>query len=210
MDLFALPRAVVSTTLSAGTAVRGARVFHPRGQAHAGTVTAEGGGSWGARLLDLPGRYDVVVRVSRGVGLPQPLPDVVGLAVRVTGQGRGGGPLDLLVNSSGGPPGLRHLFLPEPLGRTYSSVLPYRTGSGRRILLGARREGAGATWQLLAATLVGDWTPWGRLALGARLPVDESERLRFRPTLGADDLRPVALFRDVRDRSYRDSQALRP
>jgi hypothetical protein len=37
-----------------------------------------------------------------------------------------------------------------------------------------------------------------------------SEELRFRPTLGADDLQQVALFRAVRDLSYRESQALRP
>jgi hypothetical protein len=208
MDLLALPRAVTASALALGTAVRGARVFHPRGAARTGTVVTDGGGSWGARLLDEAGRHDVVVRVSRGVGLPEPLPDVVGLAVRFPGLGRGGGPLDLLVNTSGGPPGLRHLFLPAPLGRTYSSVLPYRTGSGRTVMLGARGDGDG--WELLAAPLTGGWTRWGRLTLGAALPDAESEELRFLPTVGADDLQPVALFRAVRDLSYRESQALRP
>ncbi|PWW24870.1 hypothetical protein JD79_04061 [Geodermatophilus normandii] len=208
MDLFALPRAVTASALALGTAVRGARVFHPRGQASSGTVATDGGGGWGARLLDEAGRHDVVVRVSRGVGLPEPLPDVVGLAVRLPGLGRGGGPLDLLVNTSGGPPGLRHLFLPAPLGRTYSSVLPYRTGSGRTVVLGARSDGDG--WELLAAPLTGGWTRWGRLTLGAPLSEAESEELRFLPTVGADDLQPVALFRAVRDLSYRESQALRP
>jgi hypothetical protein len=208
MDLLALPRAVTASALALGTAVRGARVFHPRGQASAGTVRTDGGGNWGARLLDGAGRHDVVVRVSRGVGLPAPLPDVVGLAVRFGGLGKGGGPLDLLVNTSGGPPGLRHLFLPAPIGRTFSSVLPYRTGSGRTVMLGARNDGDG--WELLAAPLAGGWTRWGRLTLGAALPDAESEELRFLPTVGADDLQPVALFRAVRDLSYRESQALRP
>jgi hypothetical protein len=208
MDLLALPRAVTASALALGTAVRGARVFHPRGQASAGTVRTDGGGAWGARLLDEAGRHDVVVRVSRGVGLPAPLPDVVGLAVRFGGLGKGGGPLDLLVNTSGGPPGLRHLFLPAPIGRTFSSVLPYRTGSGRTVMLGARSDGEG--WELLAAPLAGGWTRWGRLTLGAALPDAESEELRFLPTVGADDLQPVALFRAVRDLSYRESQALRP
>ena len=208
MDLLALPRAVTASALALGTAVRGARVFHPRGQASSGTVVTDGGGGWGARLLDEAGRHDVVVRVSRGAGLPEPLPDVVGLAVRLPGLGRGGGALDLLVNTSGGPPGLRHLFLPAPLGRTYSSVLPYRTGSGRTVMLGARSDGDG--WELLAAPLTGGWTRWGRLTLGAALPDAESEELRFRPTVGADDLQPVALFRAVRDLSYRLSQAVRP
>ncbi|GAB3193576.1 hypothetical protein GCM10027261_09350 [Geodermatophilus arenarius] len=208
MDLLALPRTVTASALALGTAVRGARVFHPRGRASAGTVVTDGGGTWGARVLDEAGTYDVVVRVSRGVGLPEPLPDVVGLAVRLPLLGRGGAPLDVLVNTSGGLPGLRHLFLPEPLGRTCSSVLPYRTGSGRLVVLGARDTGAG--WDLLAAPLAGGWRRWGRLTLGAALPDAESEALRFRPTLGADDLQPVALFRAVRDLSYRGSQALRP
>ena len=208
MDPLAAPRALTSAALALGTAVRGARVFHPRGAARAATVTTDGGGSWGARLLDEAGRHDAVVRISRGAGLPEPLPDVVGLAVRVDGLGRDGGPLDLLVNTAGGPPVLRHVFLPAPLGRTFSSVLPYRTGSGRTVLLGAREDGDG--YDLLAAPLTGGWTRWGRLTLGDPLPGTVSEELRFRPTLGADDLQPVALFRAVRDLSYRLSQAVRP
>ncbi|MGY1795162.1 hypothetical protein ACI796_14385 [Geodermatophilus sp. SYSU D00525] len=208
MDPLALPRTVTASALALGTAVRGARVFHPRGRASTGTVETVGGGSWGARLLDAEDTHDVVVRLSRGAGLPEPLPDVVGLAVRFPGLGWGGAPLDVLVNTSGGLPGLRHLFVPRPLGRTFSSVLPYRTGSGRLVVLGARSEGAG--WDLLAAPLAGGWTRWGRLTVGAARPDAESEVLRFRPTLGADDLQPVALFRAVRDLSYRGSQALRP
>ena len=210
MDLLAIPRTVTASALALGTALRGARVFHPRGDAFAGTVETDGGGRFGARVLDEAGRHDVVVRLSRGVGLPSPLPDIVGLAVRFEGSGRDGGPLDVLVNTAGGPPVLRHLFLPEPLGRTFSSVLPYRTGSGRLLLLGARDEGTGTSWELLAASLTGAWARWGRLTLGPVLPAEVSEELRFRPTLGADDLQQVALFRAVRDQSYRESQALRP
>jgi hypothetical protein len=210
MDLLAIPRTATASALALGTALRGARVFHPRGEASAGTVEVDGGGRWGARVLDEAGTHDVVVRVSRGVGLPAPLPDIVGLAVRFPGAGRDGGPLDVLVNTAGGPPVLRHLFLPEPLGRTFSSVLPYRTGSGRRLLLGARDEGTGRSWELLAASLTGAWERWGRLTLGAALPGQVSEELRFRPTLGADDLQQVELFRALRDLSYRESQALRP
>jgi hypothetical protein len=209
MDLLSLPRAATATALALGTALRGSRVFHPRGHAFTGTVVTDGGGTWGARVLDEAGRHDVTVRLSRGIGLPEPLPDIVGLAIRLGGLGRDGGPLDVLVNTAGGPPGLRHLFLPEPLGRTFSSVLPYRTGSGRVVLLGARSEDTGADWQLLAASLAGRWRRWGRLTLGPAVPDARAEGLRFLPTLGADDLQPVALLRAVRDRSYRQSQALR-
>ncbi len=181
MDLLALPRAVTASALALGTAVRRARVFHPRGDAFTARVETDGGGTWGANLLDRAGTHEVVVRVSRGVGLPEPLPDVVGLAVRYVGLGKGGGPLDVLVNTSGGPPGLRHLFLPAPLGRTFSSVLPYRTGSGRVVMLGARDQGTGTSWELLVAPVTGGWTRWGRLSLGPALPDAEAEALRFRP-----------------------------
>jgi hypothetical protein len=210
MDLLSFPRAATASALALATALRGARVFHPRGEAFTGTVEVDGGAGLGARVLDEAGRHDVVVRLSRGVGLPAPLPDIVGLAVRFEGRGRDGGPLDVLVNTAGGPPLLRHLFLPEPLGRTFSSVLPYRTGSGRLLLLGARDEGTGTSWELLTASLTGAWSRWGRLTLGPALSGAVSEELRFAPTLGADDLQPVALFRSVRDLSYRESQALRP
>ena len=208
MDLLTLPRAATATALGLGTALRGSRVFHPTGQAHTARVVVDGGRGWGAYLLDQPATYDGVVRVSRGAGLPEPLPDVVGLAIRFPGMGKHDGPLDVLLNTSGGAPGLRHVFVPLPVGRTYSSVLPYRTGSGRVLLLGARGSGEGR-WELLAATLLGGWQRWGALTLGEPLPAEESERLRFMPTLGADDLQTVALFRTLRDWSYRQSQAHR-
>src|SRR5918997_1392660 len=68
MDLLSLPRAVTASALALGTAVRGARVLHPRGQAWAGTMVTEGDSNWGARLLDEAGRHDVVVLGARGDG----------------------------------------------------------------------------------------------------------------------------------------------
>ena len=208
MDLLTLPRSAAATALGLGTALRGARVFHPRGEGYTGTVVADGGGAWGARLLDEPEAYDVIVRVSRAAGLPEPLPDAIGIAMRFAHLGKDGEPLDLLVNTAGSPAGLRHVFLPVPLTRTYTSVLPYRTGSGRRIMLGARPDGD-QRWELLAASVTGPWQRWGALTLGARLPDEQSRELRFLPTLGADDLQPVELFRTLRDWSYRQSQARR-
>jgi hypothetical protein len=112
------------------------------------------------------------------------------------------------VNTSGGVPGLRHVFVPEPLGSTYSSVLPYRTGDGRLLMLGARGSGDGR-WELLAAPLLGGWSRWAWLVLEDQVPDEQSRALRFVPTLGADDLQPVELFRTLRDWSYRQSQSHR-
>jgi len=196
-DLLALPRALTATALGVGTALRGARVFHPHGATTTCRVVVPGGAGAGARLLDEPGTHEGVVRRSRGAGLPSPLPDVDGFALRLPGLGMGGAPLDLLVNSA-----WRYAFVPSLLAPTWSAILPHRTGSGRLVLLGARPTAAG--FDLLVASPLGPWRRWGTLESGA--PVD-GEELRFAPTLGADDLVPVPLFRSLRAWSYDASSA---
>ena len=196
MDLLRAPRAAFATALGVATALRGARVFHPHGRTWTATVTVDGAG-WGARVLDRPAVHEGLVRLSRGAGLPSPLPDVEGLALRLPGLGVGGAPLDLLVNSA-----WRFVFAPSALSPTWSAILPHRTGAGRLVLLGARPRAGG--FELLAAPPLGRWRAWGRLELGAEL---DGEDLRFTPTLGADDLVPVALFRTLRAWSYVASQA---
>ena len=196
MDLLTLPRAAVATTLGVGTALRGARVFHPRGQVHVATVTVEGGLGKGAALLDEPGIHAGLVRLSRGVGLPAPLPDDDGFALRLPGLGCDGAPLDLLVNSA-----WRYAFVPSIVSPTWSAVLPHRTGTGQLVLVGARPSRGG--FDLLAASPLGPWRPWGRLDVGE--PVDQD--VRFAPTVGAPDLAPVGLFRTLRAWSYDASQA---
>lgn len=208
MDVLARPRAAAAAAFGGATAARGKRIFHPRGRAFTGTVVVSGG-CWGARVLDEPATHQVVARVSRALGLPSPIPDIAGLAIRFPDLGSSAGPLDVLLATTGGPPGLRHLLLPEPIGRTFSSVLPYRTGTGRRLLLGARRS-SDATWELLAAPIHGRWEPWGSMTLRSALPEQRSVELRYLPTLGAPDLQPVKLFRAMRHKSYRQSQAHRP
>ena len=199
MDLLSLPRAAFATGLGAATALRGARVFHPHGRTTTATVTVSGGAGWGAEVLDRPAVHEGLVRVSRGAGLPEPLPDVEGLALRLPGLGVDGAPLDLLINSA-----WRYAFVPSVLAPTWSALLPHRTGSGRLVLLGARpREGG---FDLLAAPPLGRWRTWGRLELGAEL---DGEGLRFAPTVGADDLVPVPLFRTLRAWSYVASQSAR-
>ena len=198
MDLSSLPRAAAAA-LGAATALRGARVFHPHGRSYDAVVTVTGGLGTGAALLDTPGRLQGVVRLSRGAGLPAPLPDVEGLALRLPGQGVDGAPLDLLINSA-----WRYAFVPSALAPTWSAILPHRTGSGRRVLLGARPSDDG--FALLFADLLGPWRQWGRLALAGEL---DGEHLRFAPTVGAADLQPVELFRTLRARSYDASHAAR-
>lgn len=198
-DVLALPRAGLAAALGTATAVRGARVFHPRGTVRAATLVVQGPGGWGVDLLDRPGRHEGVVRLSRGIGLPRPLPDVEGLALRLPGLGSDGAPLDLAINSA-----WRYVFAPSLVSATWSCVLPYRTGRGDILLLGARPTPSG--FDMLGAAPLGPWQRWGRLDVGPSVDVDD---LRTMPTVGADDLRPVEAFRRLRTWAYLASQAAR-
>lgn len=198
-ELTRLPRSLLARALGAGTALRGARVFHPRGQAYAAGVVVTGGQHAGARLLDEPAEHEAVVRLSRALGLPRPLPDAEGLALRLPDLGVGGTPLDLLVNTA-----WRYVFVPRVVSATWSTLLPYDTGSGRRLVLGARPTREGFT--LLLADLLGPWREWGRLVLGEPFA---GEDLAFAPTVGAPDLVPVPFLRALRAQAYDESQAAR-
>src|SRR3978361_1840226 len=87
--VFRLTDAVTATVMRAGSAVRDERVFHPHGVAHQvmldirPTSGDPDRASLDVPLLDEPGSYAGVVRFSRGGGLPEPLPDVLGVAVRI-------------------------------------------------------------------------------------------------------------------------------
>ena len=203
MDLLALPRTALASSLGAATAVRGSRVFHPKGSTFTARLTVAPTTTWGARVLDEPAVHEGVARLSRAVGLPPSFPDAEGLALRLPGLGVGGAPLDLLVNSA-----WRFVFAPAALSPVWSAILPHCTGDGRRVLLGARPLGAlrADGFEMLAARPLGPWEPWGELLLGETV---DGEELRFAPTVGADDLQPVQLFRALRARSYEKSQARR-
>ncbi|WP_251046542.1 SRPBCC family protein [Arthrobacter sp. ISL-85] len=115
------------------------RPIHPEGLGLSGTLARTGNpaGPCGIDWLDSPGTDQVVARFSRSVGLPQALPDILGLALRISPSG--GGPADVLFASTGwGLPG-RFLLMPrlDVAGATMTTLMPYR---GRRgpVLLGLR------------------------------------------------------------------------
>ncbi|SFC50884.1 hypothetical protein SAMN04487968_107110 [Nocardioides terrae] len=87
------------------------RALHPRGTVTAATLQVDDPESALGAALGT-GVHPARVRLSRGLGVPQPLPDVSGVAVRLD---RGAGRVDLLF--SGTP-------------RHQSTLLPYRSGSG--------------------------------------------------------------------------------
>lgn len=73
------PTDVLSLPFEWGSAVRHARIFHPRGVLLSGTVDRIAPEDRGLPLVSGP----VVARFSKAVGLPGALPDIGGLALRV-------------------------------------------------------------------------------------------------------------------------------
>ncbi|MBI2709763.1 MAG: phosphodiesterase [Actinobacteria bacterium] len=205
--------------------LRRARAFHPRGVVLEGTLRVpDDGGLEGAELFQ-PGRETpVLVRISRGAGLPTNLPDILGVAVRAVDAYGPGAAQDLLFASVAPVPILNRLLLPaRDHGRaTYSSVLSYEVG-GRRVLLGAlprvpagvdlvsgdevvRAARAGdLSFDLVAAVTFGPWRPIAHVDLSGPVPAGEGERLRFGPWHTGGGLRPAGLLNRFRDAAYKGS-----
>lgn len=140
-----------------------AKPLHPDGAVLEGRLRRHGSElSTGVDLLDRAGEGLALVRVSRAVGLSDPWPDIAGLAVRLTHEGRTG---DLLFATTGWHGPTRALLLPRRhiATRPLTTLLPYRTPTGP-VVLGARPDGP-AAWDLSWARGIGPWHAFGRLEL---------------------------------------------
>jgi hypothetical protein len=224
--------AMAGMTFAALSRLRGARIFHPRGVGYNGTLRIEPTGHRyeGVPLLERPGEHPAIFRFSRGAGLPEPLPDVLGLALRlpdVHGRGRH---QDFLLVTSVDAPLLHHLLLPGIggfSGQSFSSVLPYRVGGNLR-LVGAQPTGRrlggdrgalrGLTeaadrgdlnFRLVLASIRGRWSPVGELHVAERLSNEEAEELAFTPWNSGGGIRPTGPLMGVRRGAYRGSQRAR-
>jgi len=220
--------AAVPTSAALGAAgfVRRARPFHPAGIAFVGTWTAADD-----TLSPLePSRpWPVVVRLSKGVGLPGRVPDVLGLAIRIVDLRGSGEHQDLLLASSGSDGWRRHLLWPtsDHGEAEYSSLLPYQTPLGEGILWARARlaDGAPTPHSLEEAAeraqrgeldfVVGVVTEsrdhlLGEVKIDERLDPETAEALRFDPMNARPDLCPSGPLQQFREQAYRVSQRLRP
>lgn len=210
--------------------VRRDRSMHGPGIAHRGRLELDppAGLVDGAPLFERRAAFDATVRFSRGIGLPQPAADLLGVAIRVHDAHGPGEPQDLLVTSSGGRPVTRRMLLPARdgfFGQWFSSVLPYRVGT-RRTLLGLRATapatGSGTDFERLEATAraggpefalaLADgpgWTRVGTLRIGERLPDEEAATLVFDPWTTSGGIRPVGVLNRLRAGAYPASRRVR-
>ncbi|WP_251039421.1 SRPBCC family protein [Arthrobacter sp. ISL-72] len=209
------------------------RPIHPEGVGLEGelTRTGEHGRPSGIDWLDAPGVDPVKARFSRSVGLPQTLPDILGLALRITtsdggtagaasGEGTSdGGTADVLFASTGWKVPGRFLLMPklDVAGAALTTLMPYRGRKGP-VLLGLRTVslpsgslGSGE-WVLglYWASPAGPWRQCGELRLSAA-PEPSDIRMRFNPLENQPPgARTYAWTRRLRERSYRAAQRPAP
>ncbi len=193
---------------------RGERVLHGKGRAYHGTLALlPGADTLAVPLVRGPRKRPVLVRFSRGAGLPDSLPDVLGLAVRIPDADGHGGVQDLLLATAGRRPGWRQLpWLSRDLLRsTYSSLATYDV-AGRALLVGTVADDdagpaelgglRGRSVLLATAERVGRWEPFARLLVGEPLPDDTGREIGFDLANDAGGFHPQGPFRSLRTRSY--------
>ncbi len=228
-DLADLAGRAVAVPLAALTRLRGGKPMHPRGALFTGILERTGPPSvWGAGWLDERRVDRVLVRLSRGVGLPEPWPDVLGLAVRLPGGGPEGRPVDLLLSSTGRGRWTRLVPVPRrDAATTYCSIMSFRSAVGP-VRLAALPEGSGVPsdpaplaaavhrrglrFTLAAALEGGPWEPFARLRVGEPMrPLDPELHvdavLHAPPGLAADG--PMARFRRPAYAAARRARAAR-
>lgn len=114
--------------------------------------TRTAGAPAGIRFIDEPpasGREGVTARLSRGAGLPESMPDVLGLGLRID---QAHGAVDVNLSSTGrGFPGRFLLALHRsPASAWFGSLMPYG-GTRGPVLVAARPRGA-------IDPVTGEWT----------------------------------------------------
>lgn len=193
--------------------VRGTKPLHPQGAVLGGRLLRHGGARSGIAWVDTAGEDDVLVRLSRSVGLPSWSPDVQGLALRHHDA-------DVLLSVTGSAPVLRHVLRPQRTAGhgAYTCLLPYR-GPGGPVLIGAqvrpartlprapaevaeKLRDAPLRLRLVWARLAGPWRPFGWLEVGGLAQDALDVPVRFRPAQVPAGLDTYDWVRRVREPSY--------
>jgi hypothetical protein len=179
--------------------------LHPYGELRRARVRRYGSvRRSGVPFIDEAGSDDAVVRISRAIGLPPPLPDIFGLALRV---GTGATAADLLLASTGrrGPARFVLTVGRHAGSRPMTTLLPYRSASGP-LLLGARIH------SLDHVTLdwshgLGPWHGFASIELGELI---QGEDISFDPVQHTcPGLQQYRWARALREPAYRRARASR-
>jgi hypothetical protein len=212
--------------------LRRRRSLHPGGVGYQGQLVVRDDGSDRAGVpLFRPGAaHPALLRFSRA-GLPEPLPDALGVAIKLPDAHGRGADQDLLLTSSADRPLLRRLLFPARsfVRGAFSTALPYDLGGERVVLLlvpvltrsrrhrgGVARGGSLAElraaaddalgFELRAAGTFGRSQPLATLSVGQPLPTEQTEALRFNPWTTGPGIHPSGWLNLLRDAVYRASQ----
>ena len=220
--------AAVAAALAQVAKIRGAKAVHPHGVSYGARFIVDGAPAAPAdcELLSAQAEWPAIVRFSRSVGLPRPLPDLLGMSIRVLSAHGEDRHQDFLLVTSVDLPLLRHIFLPatDVQQRLYSSSLPYRSGS-RTFLVGARpdpgsprpdgsdefdrlakaADSGQLRFEFVLASPLGRFERIGEMQIGSRLP-DEIDALRYNPFNTGADLMPIGTLNRWRRTAYPSSQ----
>ncbi|RBY97366.1 phosphodiesterase [Blastococcus sp. TF02-8] len=205
---------VVAVPLGAVARYRRGRAMHPRGAVFDAVLERTGASpATGVPWLDEARTDRVVVRLSRGAGLPTPLPDVLGLAIRLDRDGDR--PIDILLSSTGQGSWSRLVPVPRvDADGVYGSIMAYRSAAGAlrvaALPVGSRvpsdpvpvsAAAARGALDFTLAVAAGrePWRPFARLrSTGAREPLDVAIRFDAvrNPPPGLHPDGPMARFRE--------------
>jgi hypothetical protein len=221
-DLADIAGRAVAGPIAALARARRGKPMHPCGVVFDALLERRGLSS-GIDWLDATGVADVLVRISRGAGLPVVFPDLLGFALRLPGER----PVDLLLSSTGRGRWTRRVPVPRrDAGTTYGSIMAYRSAAGPVWLAAVPQGGAlpsdrggllaaapGTVVGLSAAVGRGQWAPFGTVTLGAPSeppdpPLHFDAVLHAPPGLAADG--PLGRFRRPAYAAARRAQGAEP
>jgi hypothetical protein len=230
---------VVAAGFYALAALRNGRSLHPTGVGYQGwlRVPNDSPPRSGVPLFQAGATHPAILRFSRGAGLPEPLPDALGVALKLPDAHGPGVDQDLLLTSSTDRPLLRRLLFPARsfVCGAFSTALPYDFGRERVVLLlvpvltnagrssacGVGQSGGGSLaelrtvaadglkFELRAARSLGRSQPLATVTVGPPLPAGQAEALRFNPWTTGPGIRPSGWLNLLRDAAYRASQRSR-
>jgi hypothetical protein len=187
---------VVALPLKLGAAVRHRRVFHPLGVLASGHIERTAAAGHGLPIES----GEVLGRVSKAIGVPGDLPDLIGLAWRMPTHALNATPWDVLMASTGA--GVLARFGLQPTrswsGTTLSTLMPLHYDDGWWWLkaelvtkvpdglsvdsLAAEIEDSEIVFDIQQAHGTGAFEPLATLTLSATIPTDEDHDVSFDPT----------------------------
>lgn len=184
--------------------------LHPRGRLVHATLRRCGlARATGVNWLDHPGVDDVVVRLSRAMGLPPHLPDIYGLAIRVPIPPERRADLLFATTGTGALTRYTLTLARSPQQRPQTTLLPYRSPTGP-LLLAAIPRGT-SRFDLACAPLRGQWHVFAELELDEdALLSDPDPTVSFDPILNVvPGLEPYEWVRRLRAGSYEEARRTR-